>query len=179
MITITFSRFIVLYSYHAQDENDLSVERGQCVTVLNKVTNVPWFGCWVLSMILMVLMDVKISVMLCVTVLNKVTTSPFSVCWWRKSWQGSWCWWCRLDDHDGLVGLILTFLWHRMILNASGWLGLMPRRDLYLQVENLLIFGPANCDIWPQQIGQANCDTYPDHRFCISTGRDTAEQQTS
>ena len=30
-------RFIVLYSYHAQDENDLSVERGQCVTVLNKV----------------------------------------------------------------------------------------------------------------------------------------------
>jgi hypothetical protein len=27
----------VLYSYHAQDENDLTVERGQCVTVLNKV----------------------------------------------------------------------------------------------------------------------------------------------
>ena len=34
---IILSRFIVLYSYHAQDENDLSVERGQCVTVLNKV----------------------------------------------------------------------------------------------------------------------------------------------
>ena len=30
-------RFVVLYSYHAQDENDLSVERSQCVTVLNKV----------------------------------------------------------------------------------------------------------------------------------------------
>ena len=28
-------RFVVLYSYNAQDENDLSVERGQCVTVLN------------------------------------------------------------------------------------------------------------------------------------------------
>ena len=26
---------MVLYSYNAQDENDLSVERGQCVTVLN------------------------------------------------------------------------------------------------------------------------------------------------
>ena len=28
-------RYVVLYSYTAQDENDLSVERGQCVTVLN------------------------------------------------------------------------------------------------------------------------------------------------
>ena len=28
-------RYVVLYSYSAQDENDLSVERGQCVTVLN------------------------------------------------------------------------------------------------------------------------------------------------
>lgn len=28
-------RYVVLYSYQAQDENDLSVERGQCVTVLN------------------------------------------------------------------------------------------------------------------------------------------------
>ena len=27
----------MLYSYHGQDENDLSVERGQLVTVLNKV----------------------------------------------------------------------------------------------------------------------------------------------
>jgi hypothetical protein len=36
-----FGRFIVLYSYHAQDENDLTVERGQCVTVLNKVHNTP------------------------------------------------------------------------------------------------------------------------------------------
>ena len=33
-----YGRYIVLYSYSAQDENDLSVERGQCVTVLNKVT---------------------------------------------------------------------------------------------------------------------------------------------
>ena len=33
----SYGRFIVLYSYHAQDENDLSVERGQCVTLLNKV----------------------------------------------------------------------------------------------------------------------------------------------
>jgi len=33
----SYGRYIVLYSYHAQDENDLSVERGQCVTVLNKV----------------------------------------------------------------------------------------------------------------------------------------------
>ena len=31
-------RYLVLYSFHAQDENDLSVERGQCVTVLNKVS---------------------------------------------------------------------------------------------------------------------------------------------
>merc|ERR1719370_2438547 len=38
-------RFIVLYSYHAQDENDLSVDRGQCVTVLNK-DEPEWF--WVL-----------------------------------------------------------------------------------------------------------------------------------
>jgi len=38
-------RFIVLYSYHAQDENDLSVDRGQCVTVLNK-DDPEWF--WVL-----------------------------------------------------------------------------------------------------------------------------------
>ena len=38
LISILLCRFIVLYSYHAQDENDLSVERGQCVTVLNKVT---------------------------------------------------------------------------------------------------------------------------------------------
>ena len=28
-------RYIVLYSYHAQDENDLSVERGHVVTLLN------------------------------------------------------------------------------------------------------------------------------------------------
>ena len=28
-------RYIVLYNYTAQDENDLTVERGQCVTVLN------------------------------------------------------------------------------------------------------------------------------------------------
>ena len=28
-------RFIVLYTYTALDENDLNVERGQCVTVLN------------------------------------------------------------------------------------------------------------------------------------------------
>ena len=33
----SFGKFIVLYSYHAQDENDLSVERGQLVTLLNKV----------------------------------------------------------------------------------------------------------------------------------------------
>jgi len=37
-------RFIVLYSYDAQDENDLSVDRGQCVTVLNK-DDPEWF--WV------------------------------------------------------------------------------------------------------------------------------------
>jgi hypothetical protein len=40
----SYGRFIVLYSYHAQDENDLSVERGQCVTVLNK-DDPEWF--WV------------------------------------------------------------------------------------------------------------------------------------
>ena len=34
----SYGKFIVLYSYHGQDENDLSVERGQLVTVLNKVT---------------------------------------------------------------------------------------------------------------------------------------------
>ncbi len=28
-------RYVVLYPYSAQDENDLQVERGQCVTVLN------------------------------------------------------------------------------------------------------------------------------------------------
>ncbi len=28
-------RYVVLYSYRAQDENDVGVERGQCVTVLN------------------------------------------------------------------------------------------------------------------------------------------------
>ncbi len=28
-------RYVVLYSYRAQDENDLGVDRGQCVTVLN------------------------------------------------------------------------------------------------------------------------------------------------
>ena len=33
----SYGKFIVLYSYHGQDENDLSVERGQLVTVLNKV----------------------------------------------------------------------------------------------------------------------------------------------
>jgi len=32
----SFGKFIVLYSYYAQDENDLSVERGQLVTLLNK-----------------------------------------------------------------------------------------------------------------------------------------------
>ena len=37
-------RFVVLYSYNAQDENDLSVERGQCVTVLNS-DDPDWF--WV------------------------------------------------------------------------------------------------------------------------------------
>lgn len=41
----SFGRFVVLYSYHAQDENDLSVERSQCVTVLNK-DDPEWF--WVL-----------------------------------------------------------------------------------------------------------------------------------
>lgn len=41
----SYGRFIVLYSYHAQDENDLSVDRGQCVTVLNK-DDPEWF--WVL-----------------------------------------------------------------------------------------------------------------------------------
>ena len=35
----SFGKFIVLYSYLAQDENDLSVERGQLVTLLNKVIN--------------------------------------------------------------------------------------------------------------------------------------------
>ena len=35
---------MVLYSYNAQDENDLSVERGQCVTVLNS-DDPDWF--WV------------------------------------------------------------------------------------------------------------------------------------
>ena len=34
----SYGKFIVLYSYHGQDENDLSVERGQLVTVLNKVS---------------------------------------------------------------------------------------------------------------------------------------------
>eukprot|EP00095_Tigriopus_kingsejongensis_P000979 maker-scaffold39_size501901-snap-gene-1.16 protein:Tk00979 transcript:maker-scaffold39_size501901-snap-gene-1.16-mRNA-1 annotation:"PREDICTED: uncharacterized protein LOC100875476" len=37
-------RFIVLYTYQAQDENDLSVDRGQCVTVLNS-DDPDW--CWV------------------------------------------------------------------------------------------------------------------------------------
>jgi len=37
-------RYVVLYSYNAQDENDLSVERGQCVTVLNS-DDPDWF--WV------------------------------------------------------------------------------------------------------------------------------------
>merc|ERR1719369_2539860 len=41
----SYGRFIVLYSYHVQDENDLSVDRGQCVTVLNK-DDPEWF--WVL-----------------------------------------------------------------------------------------------------------------------------------
>ena len=36
----SFGKFIVLYSYLAQDENDLSVERGQLVTLLNKVNTV-------------------------------------------------------------------------------------------------------------------------------------------
>lgn len=40
----SYGKFIVLYSYHAQDENDLSVERGQLVTVLNK-DDPEWF--WV------------------------------------------------------------------------------------------------------------------------------------
>jgi hypothetical protein len=35
---------VVLYSYSAQDENDLSVDRGQCVTVLN-ADDPDWF--WV------------------------------------------------------------------------------------------------------------------------------------
>jgi hypothetical protein len=35
---------VVLYSYAAQDENDLSVDRGQCVTVLN-ADDPDWF--WV------------------------------------------------------------------------------------------------------------------------------------
>lgn len=35
---------MVLYSYTAQDENDVSVERGQCVTVLN-ADDPDWF--WV------------------------------------------------------------------------------------------------------------------------------------
>ena len=35
-------RYVVLYSYSAQDENDLSVERGQCVTVLNS-EDPDWF----------------------------------------------------------------------------------------------------------------------------------------
>jgi hypothetical protein len=37
-------RYVVLYSYSGQDENDLSVERGQCVTVLNS-DDPDWF--WV------------------------------------------------------------------------------------------------------------------------------------
>ncbi|TRY77238.1 hypothetical protein TCAL_05312 [Tigriopus californicus] len=37
-------RYIVLYTYQAQDENDLNVERGQCVTVLNS-DDPDW--CWV------------------------------------------------------------------------------------------------------------------------------------
>ena len=37
MFKDAYGGYIVLYSYSAQDENDLSVERGQCVTVLNKV----------------------------------------------------------------------------------------------------------------------------------------------
>lgn len=37
-------KYIVLYNYSAQDENDLSVERGQCVTVLNTEDG-DWF--WV------------------------------------------------------------------------------------------------------------------------------------
>ena len=37
-------RYIVLYNYTAQDENDLTVERGQCVTVLN-CDDPDWF--WV------------------------------------------------------------------------------------------------------------------------------------
>lgn len=41
----SFGKFIVLYSYLAQDENDLSVERGQLVTLLNK-DDPEW--CWVL-----------------------------------------------------------------------------------------------------------------------------------
>ena len=40
----SYGKFIVLYSYHGQDENDLSVERGQLVTVLNKVTTAPVFS---------------------------------------------------------------------------------------------------------------------------------------
>ena len=41
----SFGKFIVLYSYLAQDENDLSVERGQLVTLLNKVDKTrPQFG---------------------------------------------------------------------------------------------------------------------------------------
>jgi len=41
----SFGKFIVLYSFHAQDENDLTVDRGQIVTVLNK-DDPEWF--WVL-----------------------------------------------------------------------------------------------------------------------------------
>ena len=37
-------RYVVLYSYRAQDENDLAVERGQVVTVLNS-EDPDWF--WV------------------------------------------------------------------------------------------------------------------------------------
>ena len=37
-------RYVVLYNYTAQDENDLTVERGQCVTVLNS-DDPDWF--WV------------------------------------------------------------------------------------------------------------------------------------
>ena len=45
MFKDAYGGYIVLYSYSAQDENDLSVERGQCVTVLNKVKYIKMSPC--------------------------------------------------------------------------------------------------------------------------------------
>ena len=124
--------------------NDFDVDFSQCVTVLNKVNccfdyydvdifchtrmHSEWFSWWSWHDGLFV------RFMLTFLAYRMIQDAPRMI----------------IVIHVGfslmvLNRMMLTFLPCRMIQNGSGWWGLMPRRDLYLQVLKYFKLVDVNC----------------------------------